>query len=69
MLIISLKRNDCVMIGDDIKISVAEIRYGKVKIGIAAPTSVPVYRDDHPELLRRGAAEKGGVDRADGEGL
>jgi len=44
MLVLSRKKNETVMIGDDIKISVVEIRGDKVRLGIEAPKEVPVHR-------------------------
>jgi len=44
MLILSRKLNEKIMIGDDISISVIEIRGDQVKIGVDAPRSVKVFR-------------------------
>lgn len=44
MLILSRKLNEKIMIGDDISISVIEIRGDQVKLGVDAPRSVKVFR-------------------------
>lgn len=44
MLILSRKNNESIMIGDDIHLVVCEIRGDKVRIGIDAPSDLPVHR-------------------------
>ena len=44
MLVLTRKANQSIMIGDDIEISVLAIMGEKVRIGIEAPRSVPVFR-------------------------
>ena len=44
VLVLTRKANQSIMIGDDIEISVLAIMGEKVRIGIEAPRSVPVYR-------------------------
>ncbi len=44
MLVLTRKSNQSIMIGDDIEISVLAIMGEKVRIGIQAPRSVPVFR-------------------------
>jgi carbon storage regulator len=44
VLVLTRKSNQSIMIGDDIEISVLAIMGEKVRIGIEAPRSVPVYR-------------------------
>lgn len=46
MLILSRKLNERIMIGDDIRISVVDIKGDQVKLGIDAPESVKVYRQE-----------------------
>ena len=44
MLVLTRKTNQSIMIGDEIEISVLSVVGDKVRIGIQAPRSVPVYR-------------------------
>ncbi|MDE5778572.1 MAG: carbon storage regulator CsrA [Lachnospiraceae bacterium] len=46
MLALSRKANESIMIGNDIEITVLEVKGEQVKIGIKAPKSVPVYREE-----------------------
>lgn len=44
MLVLSRKPGEAIRIGDDIEISVIEVRGDTVRIGINAPRNVPVFR-------------------------
>jgi len=44
MLILSRHRDEAIVIGEDIKIIVVDIRGDKVRLGIEAPANVPVHR-------------------------
>jgi carbon storage regulator len=46
MLILSRKTNEKIMIGDDISISIIDIRGDQVRIGVDAPRTVKVYRQE-----------------------
>lgn len=46
MLALSRKQGEAVVIGSDVEITVLEIKGEQVKLGIAAPKSVPVYRKE-----------------------
>ena len=46
MLILSRFRDERIMIGDDIVITIIDIRGDKCRIGIDAPKSVPVHREE-----------------------
>lgn len=46
MLALARKTNQSIMIGDDIEITLLEIKGDQVKIGINAPKSVPIYRKE-----------------------
>ena len=44
MLALSRKKDEAIIINDDIEITVIEIKGDQVKLGITAPKSVPIYR-------------------------
>jgi carbon storage regulator len=46
MLVLSRKRNEQLVIGGDIIITVIDVRGDKVRLGIEAPASVPVHREE-----------------------
>ena len=46
MLALARKTNQSIMIGNDIEITLLEIKGDQVKIGIHAPKSVPIYRKE-----------------------
>jgi carbon storage regulator len=46
MLVLARKINERIMIGDDIEVSIIDIRGDSVKIGIDAPKAVKVYRKE-----------------------
>ena len=67
MLVLTRKGNQSIMIGDDIEISVLAIMGEKVRIGIEAPRSVPVFRKEVWVDIQRdrdAEAAEGAVDEA-----
>jgi carbon storage regulator len=46
MLVLTRKSNQSIMIGDDVEVSVLAVMGEKVRIGISAPRSVPVFRKE-----------------------
>tara|TARA_B100001175_G_scaffold202298_1_gene171774 strand:- start:279 stop:446 length:168 start_codon:yes stop_codon:yes gene_type:complete len=46
MLVLSRKAEESMFIGDDIKITVLDIRGGQVRIGITAPQDVKIHREE-----------------------
>ena len=53
MLVLSRQRDETIMIGDDIEITVVDIRGDKVRLGITAPTRIAVHRKEVYESIRR----------------
>ena len=46
MLVLTRKTNQSIMIGDDIEVTVLAVSRDKIRLGIAAPKDVPVYRKE-----------------------
>lgn len=67
MLIVSRKKSESVLIGDDIEVFVTEIGADRVKIGIRAPKGVPILRKELLETrdLNREASASCGPDALD----
>jgi carbon storage regulator len=53
MLVLSRQRDESIIIGDNIVITIVDIRGDKVRIGIDAPTSIPVHRQEVYEAIQR----------------
>jgi len=52
MLVLSRQRDETIMIGDDIEITVVDIRGDKVRLGINAPARIAVHRKEVYEAIR-----------------
>jgi carbon storage regulator len=53
MLVLSRQRDETIMIGDDIEITVVDIRGDKVRLGINAPRDIMVHRKEVYDAIRR----------------
>ncbi len=53
MLVLSRQRDETIMIGDNIQITVVDIRGDKVRLGIVAPIEIPVHRKEVYEAIQR----------------
>jgi len=53
MLVLSRQRDETIMIGDNIEITVVDIRGDKVRLGITAPKEIPVHRKEVWESIQR----------------
>ncbi|MDA7979850.1 MAG: carbon storage regulator CsrA [Pirellulales bacterium] len=58
MLVLSRKKNESIVINNDITIVVVEIRGDKVRLGVEAPKEVPVHRREVYEAIQRNAQEE-----------
>ena len=68
MLVLSRKKDESIVINNDITIVVVEIRGDKVRLGVEAPKEVPVHRQEVFAAIARGEtvdAEAGRVRAAD----
>lgn len=64
MLVLSRKKNESIVINNDITIVVVEIRGDKVRLGVEAPKEVPVHRREVYDAIHRA----NGAEGASGEG-
>lgn len=65
MLVLSRQRDETIMIGDEIEITVVDIRGDKVRLGITAPTRISVHRKEVYEAIKaenQKAAQISGAD-------
>ena len=69
MLVLTRKGNQSIMIGDDIEVSVLAIMGEKVRIGIEAPRSVPVFRKEVYVEIQQDREEAGGDGGARGRAV
>src|SRR3954469_22734144 len=53
MLVLARQRDETIMIGDDIEVTVVDIRGDKVRLGVNAPRTVSVHRKEIYEAIRR----------------
>ena len=53
MLVLSRKKNESIVINDDITIVVVEIRGDKVRLGVEAPKEIPVHRREVFDAIKR----------------
>ncbi len=53
MLVLSRQRDETIMIGDDIELTVVDIRGDKVRIGIKAPAHVAVHRKEIYDAIKK----------------
>jgi carbon storage regulator len=53
MLVLSRHRDESIMIGDNIVITIVDIRGDKVRLGIEAPSDIPVHRQEVYEAIQR----------------
>jgi carbon storage regulator len=53
MLVLSRKRDESIMIGDEVEITIVDVRGDKVRLGITAPKSIPVHRREVYDSIQR----------------
>ena len=53
MLVLSRRKNESIMIGEDIVVTIVEVYGDKVRLGVDAPREVPVHRREIFEAIRQ----------------
>ncbi len=65
MLVLSRTRDETIMIGDEIEITVVDIRGDKVRLGINAPGHIPVHRKEVYDAIQRENRQASRIDPSD----
>jgi carbon storage regulator len=60
MLVLTRKKNETIVIGENIVVMVIEVRSDRMRLGIDAPKEVSVHRHEVYEAVKRGEAPKQG---------
>lgn len=58
MLVLSRQRDESIIIGDNIVITIVDIRGDKVRLGIQAPVEIPVHRQEVYDAIKRDGGSK-----------
>ncbi len=58
MLVLSRQKDESIIIGDDIEITIVDVRGDKVRLGINAPREISVHRKEVYEAIQREKAQK-----------
>lgn len=53
MLVLSRQRDESIIIGDNVVVTIVDIRGDKVRLGIEAPRDIPVHRQEIYEAIQR----------------
>ena len=53
MLVLSRQKDESIVIGDDVEITIVDVRGDKVRLGITAPKSIPVHRREVYDAIQR----------------
>ena len=65
MLVLSRHRDESIMIGDDVVVTIVDIRGDKVRLGIEAPQHIPVHRQEVYEAIQRENRNASQIDPSD----
>lgn len=65
MLVLSRQRDETIIIGDNVQITVVDIRGDKVRLGIVAPSEVPVHRKEVYDAIQRENRKAAGLSAQD----
>ena len=65
MLVLSRHRDESIIIGDDVVVTIVDIRGDKVRLGIKAPQDMPVHRQEVYDAIKHANERAGQVSPAD----
>jgi carbon storage regulator len=69
MLVLSRHRDESIMIGDDVVVTIVDIRGDKVRLGIEAPQEIPVHRQEVYEAIKRENRKASGLPTSEVRGI
>jgi len=58
MLVLSRRKDESIIIGDNVEITIVDVRGDKVRLGITAPKDIPVHRREVYEAIQREKSQK-----------
>ncbi len=53
MLVLSRQKDESIMIGDNVEVTIVDVRGDKVRLGITAPREIAVHRKEIYEAIQR----------------
>ncbi len=67
VLVLSRQKDESIIIGDDVEVTIVDVRGDKVRLGINAPRSISVHRKEIYEAIQREKAQKAAEEAAAAE--
>jgi len=61
MLVLSRQKDESIVIGDDVEITIVDVRGNKVRLGITAPKDITVHRREVYDAIQREKEQKKGA--------
>ncbi len=58
MLVLSRQKDESIVIGNDVEVTIVDVRGSKVRLGITAPKTIPVHRREVYDAIQREKTEK-----------
>ena len=58
MLVLSRQKDESIIIGDDVEVTIVDVRGNKVRLGITAPKNISVHRREVYEAIQREKGQK-----------
>ena len=58
MLVLSRQKDESIIIGDDVEVTIVDVRGNKVRLGITAPKNISVHRREVYEAIQREKNQK-----------